>query len=407
MENQTAGQSVPETKFGFTVGQRVYIPRTGQKGVVTGFSSEFGDDFVRVKRDGVTSEMKDGGGWFPESLTWEPPVQTPAPTNPETKFGFTVGQRVVIAGHYRGVITGFTDHYVKVHRDGWNIGQDFSQWYPSSVKLEAGSPVAPTAASTPAPLPNLREKAYDVAKRIAKKLGQEQHRVTADNVQSELARLGYTSVDLGNAAGNLFRGKNWKHSGYVTTARPTGRGRKISVWEYMGAVAKPALGPVTPLLPGSKYIVETKTFNSWKRSLNSTVNGERLDVHEFDTFEEANKEAIRQETTSGRAYRAVEYRKPPVITPAPHQPIVTVTPILTPAIPQIEVTAGSVRVGDLVAIGPRVQTALLKSAGNPDGVSIGERGEVIGIYSTAPYPVEIKTSARGKDVYKYHELVHV
>lgn len=74
-----------------------------------------------------------------------------------------------------------------------------------------------------------RKLAVEIAKRDPRRL------VNADKVQDELVTLGYTSADLGNAAGALFRGKNWK---YVSMKKSTRKGnhlRDIKVWQYLGA----------------------------------------------------------------------------------------------------------------------------------------------------------------------------
>jgi len=70
---------------------------------------------------------------------------------------------------------------------------------------------------------------------IAKELGKQNPTVNADQVQNKLAQLGYSSTDLGNAAGALFRGKSWKKVGTTKSARLGNHAREISNWQYIGA----------------------------------------------------------------------------------------------------------------------------------------------------------------------------
>jgi hypothetical protein len=73
-----------------------------------------------------------------------------------------------------------------------------------------------------------------VAKNIARRLAiaNSIKRVTADQVQAELAKYGYS---IGNAAGQIFKGSKWRNTGItVRSNRESNRSRKISVWEYVG-----------------------------------------------------------------------------------------------------------------------------------------------------------------------------
>jgi hypothetical protein len=95
------------------------------------------------------------------------------------------------------------------------------------------------------------ESAYAVARRIAESLGKANKFVTADDVQAELLKQGYTSADLGNAAGPLFRkSKSWKDTGKTVNSKRKGaHSRKITVWEYIprpGLTAAQALASITP-----------------------------------------------------------------------------------------------------------------------------------------------------------------
>ena len=72
------------------------------------------------------------------------------------------------------------------------------------------------------------------AKAIAKELGKQNGIVTIDAVQARLATMGLDK--LGNAAGSVFRGKEWQATGqFVATEREKGHARKIGVWKYVGA----------------------------------------------------------------------------------------------------------------------------------------------------------------------------
>ena len=254
----------------FKAGDRV-INKYNQHGTVTGHSN----GFVRVRVDGLQYD----GGWYESSLRFETPAPAPAPVNSESKFGFTVGQRVRIttdtAFHYtsvfgnEGVVVGFEDSYfgdgfVRVLTDK---GQNIGGWYPSSLTLVA--PVAPTAAPalTPnqvetLPVPQSKSQAarlsvqtgtqlkyagqnaaisknsevYRIAKDIAVELGRNWKQVNIDMVQGVLVSRGYKAADLGNAAGAIFRGKNWKDTGNTyLSRRESNHARRITVWTYVGA----------------------------------------------------------------------------------------------------------------------------------------------------------------------------
>lgn len=56
---------------------------------------------------------------------------------------------------------------------------------------------------------------------------------TADDVQGYLESIGYTSADLGNAAGSLFRQKCWKFTGeWSPSSRKTNHAHSNRVWRY-------------------------------------------------------------------------------------------------------------------------------------------------------------------------------
>ena len=55
----------------------------------------------------------------------------------------------------------------------------------------------------------------------------------ADQVQRVMLERG---IHLGNAAGGIFKGKQWKWTGQVTTSsRATNHARILRVWKFVGA----------------------------------------------------------------------------------------------------------------------------------------------------------------------------
>lgn len=51
--------------------------------------------------------------------------------------------------------------------------------------------------------------------------------VTIDDIQGHLLLAG---KDLGNAAGSVFRGKDFEHAGYQKSRRASSHARVVSVW---------------------------------------------------------------------------------------------------------------------------------------------------------------------------------
>jgi hypothetical protein len=88
----------------------------------------------------------------------------------------------------------------------------------------------------PAPIVHIKSKVFSIAKSIAVTLAKQSSlRITnIDRVQSELFLLGYNSADLGNAAGCVFRGKNWKKFNKAQSNRKGNHSREIVTWEYVG-----------------------------------------------------------------------------------------------------------------------------------------------------------------------------
>ncbi len=72
-------------------------------------------------------------------------------------------------------------------------------------------------------------------KEIARELGRKQIFVNADDVQREMAKRKIRSETLGNAAGSVFKGREWRFAGrYVASERIASHGRMIRVWQYIG-----------------------------------------------------------------------------------------------------------------------------------------------------------------------------
>ena len=54
---------------------------------------------------------------------------------------------------------------------------------------------------------------------------------TSDDVAGEMQRRGYDYTELGNAAGSIFKGKQWEFTGrYIPSKRPTAHKRDIKIW---------------------------------------------------------------------------------------------------------------------------------------------------------------------------------
>ncbi len=75
----------------------------------------------------------------------------------------------------------------------------------------------------------LLEEAREIARTIARRVGE----VTADDVQMELQRRGYGLKALGNAAGSLFKGREWEKipGRVVKSARIHAHANELKVWK--------------------------------------------------------------------------------------------------------------------------------------------------------------------------------
>lgn len=99
---------------------------------------------------------------------------------------------------------------------------------------------APTV-TTPVPVygnavkASLKNAVFTAARLAAVALAKKNGQTNADEVQAELASKGYSSTQLGNAAGAIFQGKNWKKVGAIKSTRQGNNRRTISTWQYVGA----------------------------------------------------------------------------------------------------------------------------------------------------------------------------
>jgi len=70
-----------------------------------------------------------------------------------------------------------------------------------------------------------------LAREIARSIARRKGEVTADDVQMELHNRGYSLKALGNAAGSLFRGREWVFTGrMVKSARIHAHSNLLRVW---------------------------------------------------------------------------------------------------------------------------------------------------------------------------------
>ncbi len=69
------------------------------------------------------------------------------------------------------------------------------------------------------------------AREIARRIAIERGEVTADDVQERLMLLGHRSDALGNAAGSIFKTREWQYTGRtVNSVRINAHSRLIRVW---------------------------------------------------------------------------------------------------------------------------------------------------------------------------------
>ena len=82
-----------------------------------------------------------------------------------------------------------------------------------------------------------RAKVLTLARRVAIEIAKNRKDGVchADLVQKELGLRGILPHQLGNAAGSIFRGKNWEWTGhFIKSERTTSNQRIIRVWQFIG-----------------------------------------------------------------------------------------------------------------------------------------------------------------------------
>lgn len=73
-------------------------------------------------------------------------------------------------------------------------------------------------------------KAREVARDLARHA--EYQETNADEVAAQLELQGIDSTELGNAAGAIFRGKDWTFVGYKKSVRVSRHANKIGIWAF-------------------------------------------------------------------------------------------------------------------------------------------------------------------------------
>ena len=191
----------------------------------------------------VTTDSNQAGAFHPKHISLISPAVPVAPIT-LAKREFKVGDRVQVKWGYGwdgpATVTK-VGPYIQVNSDLRGIGGFLKEnltLIPQFPVNETISPKAEVAAKEKgiAGAVKSHSKVFGIAKDLAIKtaLRDPQHITTADAVQAELVKLGYSSTDLGNAAGGLFRGKGWKKLSTVKSARKGNHAREIAAWEYVG-----------------------------------------------------------------------------------------------------------------------------------------------------------------------------
>ena len=81
-----------------------------------------------------------------------------------------------------------------------------------------------------------RSEILDIARRLIRQaaLGRVDRTATADDASEGLARMGFPANALGNAAGSLFRGKDWQFTDqWSPSHRITNHGHQNRVWRLV------------------------------------------------------------------------------------------------------------------------------------------------------------------------------
>ena len=70
---------------------------------------------------------------------------------------------------------------------------------------------------------------------LAREIGRRQRFVSADDVALEMEKHKISRKALGNAAGGMFRGREWRDTTRtVKSKRINAHARKIAIWEFIG-----------------------------------------------------------------------------------------------------------------------------------------------------------------------------
>lgn len=220
----------------FTAGQRVKT-RVGDVGTVESFDGEF----FRVKMDNGLGTLR----WYADSLTLIPvqkPVQTTTVVTEKLPSLLTVGTRVQVnhSSSWDGIgvidrIASPTNYVVRFDRKGFfDIGGFNPKYLTALPSTPVAAPFNPTA--VPPTAISRRSQALSIARNFAVQSARENvtRRVTIDTVQAELEARGFKSTELGNSAGVVFKGGQFRDTGLtVKSNRPGNRGRRVIIWEYV------------------------------------------------------------------------------------------------------------------------------------------------------------------------------
>jgi len=136
-------------------------------------------------------------------------------------------------GEVKALYGGEKDVEVKFSGACWYGYPDFclEKLIPEPIIQEVAEPIQSTSDAVKSTSASLLKE----ARAIALELGSKNKFANADQVQAILTTKGLGR--LGNAAGRLFTGKNWKNTGTtVQSGQTSARGRRILVWEYTGVV---------------------------------------------------------------------------------------------------------------------------------------------------------------------------
>lgn len=75
-----------------------------------------------------------------------------------------------------------------------------------------------------------RDSILQKARELARELASGGQSITADDVQKALIDSGHSPASLGNAAGAIFKSKEWECVGWVASMRVSNHGRFIRSW---------------------------------------------------------------------------------------------------------------------------------------------------------------------------------